>query len=138
MANIESLSARQGGSGLRSLGSQRAERRREALLALNHRALQGFDLDELFAETMALACAELELDHCQIWELDSAGEELVLRASTGDFDEASVSISEPLPGPAPGLGEIVGGGARRSFAHSTAWPRRRPRYSARSSARVTA
>jgi diguanylate cyclase (GGDEF)-like protein/PAS domain S-box-containing protein len=97
------------------LGRQRAERRREALLALNQRALQGFDLDELFAEAMALACAELELDHCQIWELDSAGEELVLRASTGDFDEAAVSISEPLPGPAPGLGVIVGGGARRSY-----------------------
>ena len=115
MAEIESLSARQRGSGLRSLGSQQAERRREALLALNHRALQGFDLDELFAEALALACTELELKHCQVWVLASASEGLVLRASTGEIDEAAISISEPLPGPEPGLGAIVGGGAGRSY-----------------------
>jgi diguanylate cyclase (GGDEF)-like protein/PAS domain S-box-containing protein len=119
MAEIDSLGARlRGGMRARSRDRglpelHRAERRRAALLGLNQRALQGVDLDELLAEAMKLARAELALERCEIWEREAHSGELVLRASTGDIHSAAVEIRESIPGPAPGLGVIAGGARDR-------------------------
>ena len=59
-------------------------RRRSAVLDLGQLALEGMSLDQLLAQSVALAAEELGVDSCEVWERDGEADALTLRASSAE------------------------------------------------------